>query len=136
MFSLPLSVAPLLASPLAIQVHVFAALAAFIIGCVQMLGRKGVTTHRVLGWSWVILMLIVAASSFWIVDFRNLKPTALILALSALVLVQVPLGVRAARAHQVEAHRKTMQGLFLGALLIAGVFTLLPGRLMHQVLFG
>jgi uncharacterized membrane protein len=29
-----------------------------------------------------------------------------------------------------------MLGLFFGALLIAGAFTLLPGRIMGRVLFG
>ncbi len=29
-----------------------------------------------------------------------------------------------------------MLGLFLGALVIAGIFTLLPGRIMHKVVFG
>jgi uncharacterized membrane protein len=27
-------------------------------------------------------------------------------------------------------------GLFLGALVIAGAFTFLPGRIMHKVAFG
>jgi uncharacterized membrane protein len=29
-----------------------------------------------------------------------------------------------------------MIGLFLGALVIAGLLTLLPGRIMHGVVFG
>jgi uncharacterized membrane protein len=29
-----------------------------------------------------------------------------------------------------------MMSLFLGALVIAGVFTFLPGRIMHAVVFG
>lgn len=29
-----------------------------------------------------------------------------------------------------------MQGLYLGALILAGAFTFLPGRRMHEVLFG
>jgi uncharacterized membrane protein len=29
-----------------------------------------------------------------------------------------------------------MLGLFLGALVIAGIFTFLPGRIMHAVVFG
>ena len=29
-----------------------------------------------------------------------------------------------------------MIGLYLGALLIAGLFTFVPGRIMHKVLFG
>jgi uncharacterized membrane protein len=29
-----------------------------------------------------------------------------------------------------------MVGLFAGALVIAGIFTFMPGRIMHAVLFG
>jgi uncharacterized membrane protein len=29
-----------------------------------------------------------------------------------------------------------MIGIFGGALVVAGLFTFVPGRLMHQVLFG
>ena len=29
-----------------------------------------------------------------------------------------------------------MIGLFAGALVIAGLFTLMPGRIMYKVLFG
>jgi uncharacterized membrane protein len=32
-------------------------------------------------------------------------------------------------------HRKTMRGLFSGACVIAGVFTLLPSRFLGQVLW-
>jgi uncharacterized membrane protein len=30
----------------------------------------------------------------------------------------------------------TMISIFAGALVIAGIFTLVPGRIMHAVLFG
>jgi uncharacterized membrane protein len=36
----------------------------------------------------------------------------------------------------VGRHRKTMIGIFTGGLLIAGLFTFLPGRIMHVVVFG
>jgi uncharacterized membrane protein len=36
----------------------------------------------------------------------------------------------------VAEHRRAMISLFLGALVIAGAFTLVPGRIMHQVVFG
>jgi uncharacterized membrane protein len=48
----------------------------------------------------------------------------------------LPLGIYYARRHNVSGHRKTMLGLFFGALVIAGTFTLLPGRIMGRVLFG
>lgn len=37
---------------------------------------------------------------------------------------------------QVRAHRKTMIGVFCGALVVTGLFTLLPGRLIGRVVFG
>jgi len=36
----------------------------------------------------------------------------------------------------VQRHRQAMIGLSCGALLIAGHFMLMPGRIMHKVLFG
>jgi uncharacterized membrane protein len=131
-----MNLAPLFSAPFAVQVHVYAAVGAALIALVQFVGRKGATTHRVLGWTWAGLMLLTAVSSIFIVDVANLRPTALILILSALVMVQVPLAVRAARRHAVVEHRSRMTWLTVGALLIAGGFTLLPGRLMHAVIFG
>ena len=48
----------------------------------------------------------------------------------------VPLAVLAAHRHNVNRHRYAMMGLFAGALVVAGAFTLVPGRIMHRVLFG
>lgn len=48
----------------------------------------------------------------------------------------LPIAVLHARRHNVSQHRWAMLGLFIGALVIAGVFTLLPGRIMHAVAFG
>jgi uncharacterized membrane protein len=45
-------------------------------------------------------------------------------------------GVVAARRHRVRAHAITMISIFAGALVIAGAFTLVPGRVMHTVVFG
>jgi uncharacterized membrane protein len=36
----------------------------------------------------------------------------------------------------VKQHRSAMISLYLFALIGAGVFTLLPGRIMHEVVFG
>ena len=35
-----------------------------------------------------------------------------------------------------QQHKNAGRGLVFGALLIPGLFTLLPGRLMHAVFFG
>jgi uncharacterized membrane protein len=48
----------------------------------------------------------------------------------------LPPAVIHAMRHRVKDHRKAMVGLFTGALVIAGLFTFWPGRIMHAVLFG
>jgi uncharacterized membrane protein len=53
-----------------------------------------------------------------------------------LTLYGVFAALRAAWTHNVAMHRRAMIAVYLSALLLAGGLTLLPGRLMHTVLFG
>ena len=131
-----MTLAPLLDAPAVIQIHAFAAIAAFAIGVVQLAAPKGTIPHRLIGWSWAMLMLTVAISSLFIHTIRLWGPWSPIHLLSILVLVTLPLAVRHARRHDVRRHRNAMTALFIGALVIAGVFTFLPGRIMHAVAFG
>ena len=78
----------------------------------------------------------VVLSSLLIHTIRLWGPFSPIHLLSILTLALLPLAVAHARRHAVERHRRAMMGLFLGALAIAGVFTFLPGRIMHAVVFG
>jgi uncharacterized membrane protein len=127
---------PLLAAPLVVQVHAFAAMAAFVLGVAQFAAPKGTLPHRTVGYVWVALMLLVAASSFAIHGIGQWRGFSAIHILSVLTLGLVPLAVLAARRHRVNTHRRAMISLFAGALVVAGAFTLLPGRIMHRVLFG
>ncbi len=131
-----MNLAPLTSAPLPIQVHAWAALAAFALGIVQLAGVKGTTRHRALGYTWAALMLMVAVSSFWIHEIRLWGPWSPIHVLSIFTLVMLPVGIWRAHRHLVQSHRSTMIGLFAGALVIAGLFTLVPGRIMHKVVFG
>ena len=131
-----MSLQPLLNAPPQIQLHAFAAMAAFGLGLVQFAAPKGTLPHRTLGWIWVILMLAVAISSFWIHTINLWGIWSPIHLISIFTLVMLVIGVTAARRHIVSRHRKTMIWTFLGALVIAGIFTFMPGRIMHHVVFG
>ena len=131
-----MSLAPLLDAAPAIPLHAFAAMAAFVLGIVQFAAPKGTLPHRTLGWIWVGLMLAVAISSFWIHQIRLVGLWSPIHLLSIFVLITVPLAVWRAHQHRVADHRLIMTLIFSGALVIAGLFTLLPGRIMHAVVFG
>ena len=127
---------PLLHASLAIQLHAFAAIGAFALGTVQLAAPKGTLPHRIVGSIWVMLMLIVCISAFFIHQLRIWGPWSPIHLLAIFTLVMLPLAVWHAHRHAVEWHRYTMLGIFLGALVIAGAFTFMPGRIMHAVAFG
>lgn len=131
-----MSLAPLLDASPSIQIHAFAAIAAFALGLFQLTAPKGTLPHRTFGWLWVTLMLIVCISSFWIHELRTWGEWSPIHLLSIFTLIMVPLAVLHARRHEVLRHRKAMVGIFTGALVVAGFFTFWPGRIMHAVLFG
>ena len=134
-----MSLDPLFAASLVVQLHAFAAMAAFVLGIVQFAAPKGTLPHRTLGYLWVGLMLMVAISSFAIYGKRLPRlwgSFSAIHILSVIVLVLTPLAVLAAHRQHVNTHRWAMIALFTGALVITGAFTLLPGRVMHRVLFG
>jgi uncharacterized membrane protein len=131
-----MSLAPLLDAAPAIPLHAFAAMTAFVLGVVQFAAPKGTLPHRTIGWIWVGLMATVAVSSFWIHQLRLLGPWSPIHLLSIFTLLMLPLAVWRAHTHRVADHRRIMTLLFSGALVVAGLFTLLPGRIMHTVLFG
>jgi uncharacterized membrane protein len=48
----------------------------------------------------------------------------------------VPLAVFAASRGRIEAHRRAMLSIYALALIVTGLFTLWPGRIMHRVVFG
>jgi uncharacterized membrane protein len=81
-------------------------------------------------------MLTIVVSSFFIHTIRMWGPFSPIHLLSLFTLAVLPFAVLAARRRDVRRHRQAMIGLFVGALVIAGLFTLWPGRIMSAVVFG
>lgn len=120
-----------------VAVHLLAALAALALGAVMLWRRKGDTPHRTLGWTWVGLMVVVAVSSAFIRDYRlpNIAGFTPIHAFTVWTAIVLPPAVLAARRGDIAQHRKSMRSLYLGACVIAGLFTLLPGRFVGNVVW-
>jgi uncharacterized membrane protein len=131
-----MNLAPLLDAAPAIPLLAFGAMSAFVLGLVQFAAPRGTLPHRTLGWIWVLLMACVAVSSFWIRQIRLIGPWSPIHLLSIFTLTMLPLAVWRAHRHRVADHRRIVIALFSGALVVAGLFTLLPGRIMHAVVLG
>ena len=131
-----MSFAPLVSAPLAVQLHAGAALAALMLGTWQVLAPKGGWRHRLVGWIWIGLMAAVALTSFGVTGGRGALGFSWLHILSGFVLMTLPFGVLHARQGRIGAHKRQMLGLFCGALVVTGGFTLLPGRIMGGVVFG
>lgn len=126
----------LLAASLPIQIHVAAVLLALVIGVLQLTLKRGTSLHRAMGWTWIIAMTATALSSFLIHQIRLVGMWSPIHILSVTTLLALVWAIHAARQGNMRRHGIIMSSLFFYAIIGAGVFTLLPGRLMHVVLFG
>jgi uncharacterized membrane protein len=132
-----MSLGPLLATTPAVQFHVAATSIALVAGAVQLSRKRRGGLHRTLGWTFVVAMAAAALSSFLIHNSRGLfglfGPIHL---LSILTLVMLPLAVWYARRRNMRRHRIVVLSLFWLGLVIPGALTLVPGRIMHAVVFG
>jgi uncharacterized membrane protein len=117
--------------------HLVTAIAALVIGTVVMLRRKGTASHRAWGWAWVVLMGSTAVASAFIRDFHlpNIAGFTPIHAFTVLVAINLPRGIWFIRQGNVAAHRQAMRGIYIGGCLVAGLFTLLPGRFLGRLLW-
>lgn len=69
-----MDLSPLLQSSWHVQMHTLAAVFALVVGALQFFLPKGTRRHRSVGWVWVLLMAVVAISSFFIHSMRWVGP--------------------------------------------------------------
>jgi|CXWL01.1.fsa_nt_gi uncharacterized membrane protein len=119
---------------LASAIHLAAVAPAVAIGVAQLLMVKGTRLHKVLGWAWVLAMVVVAVSSFWILELRKGAGWSVIHLLSAWTLVSLACAIWFIRRGNVRAHKSFMVGTLLG-LAGAGLGALAPGRFLAVLLF-
>ena len=116
--------------------HAITALVAVIIGAIQLISAKGTRQHQVLGYLWVSMMMYVSISSFFISEIQLWGAFSPIHLLSAWTVITLGIGIYFARSGNIKAHQLNMQLLYGLALILTGLFTLLPNRVMGQMLFG
>jgi uncharacterized membrane protein len=128
--------APFDAAPSAIQLHLLAAVAAFVLGTWVLVRPKGTPVHRRLGRLWMALMACAALSSFFVPATigRFLGPWGAIHILSVWVLVSVSVAIWAARSGRIRLHRYWVLGTYAGGLIGAGAGAFAPGRLLSHML--
>ena len=120
-------------------IHLSAIGPAFVIATYMMFTRKGTGIHKILGRTYMLLMLFTAVVTMFM--SARVGPTlfdhfGFIHLLSLLVFYTVPAAYFAIKSGNVKKHRFYMINLYVGGLLVAGSFTLLPGRFLGNLIFG
>lgn len=103
---------------------------------VQLMIAKGTPRHKVLGYICVSLMMYVSISRFFISEIQlwgAYSPSHL---LSIWTVLTLCTGIYFAGVGNIKAHQLNMQLLHGLALILTGLFTLLPNRVMGQIFFG
>ncbi len=122
-----------------IIIHLAAALCAVVLGPFALWARHKSKQlprlHRAFGYAWVTMMLITAISAIFIKSqFAFWLHFSWIHLLVPFTLYGLFRAFWYLAKGNISAHRNTMLGLYFGACLGAGVFTLLPGRYLNQLI--
>ena len=113
-----------------IYVHAALALLAIPLGLYIFITKKGTMNHRILGRTWVTVLIIVSLTAVFI---KTINP-------GQYSLIYSIWNIKKFKKTKIERykikHMHSMIGVYIGALLIAGAFTLIPERFFHEIIFG
>ena len=125
-----------------IYAHTTLALFAVPLGLYIFLTKKGTKQHKMLGRIWVTFLIIVSLTAIFI---QTINPGQyswihLLIPFTLVSLIYSIWNIKKYKKTKIErykySHMYSMIGIYVGALLIAGAFTLMPGRFFHHILFG
>ena len=117
-----------------IPIHAIMAMIAIILGGIQLSMKKGGLIHKLLGRIWVGIMLIVAITSFFIHEIKLWGAYSPIHLLSLWTIFILGVGIYYVRVGNIKRHKQIMIATYFFALILTGFFTLMPERIMHQIL--
>ena len=125
-----------------IYIHAVLALLAVPLGLYILITKKGTNQHRILGRTWAIILVIVSLTAVFIqaINPGQYSLIHLLIPWTLGTLIYSVWNIKQFKKTKIEkykyAHMYSMLGLYVGALLFAGVFTLMPGRFFHEIIFG
>jgi len=125
-----------------IYIHAFFALTAVPLGLYIFLTRKGTTKHKLFGRIWVAWLLTISLTAIFIQEITpgEYSFIHLLIPLTIGSLIYSIWSIKKFKKTKLKKYKKShmssMIGVYVGALILAGAFTLLPGRLFYEVLFG
>lgn len=114
--------------------HLLASILAVAIGAVNLASEKGTARHKALGWAWMAAMSFVTVSSIFIRELND-GSFSWIHGLTLWTMFCMVVAIVAIRTNNVRLHAGFMTGTMIGAV-VAGLFALMPGRFISEVIGG
>jgi uncharacterized membrane protein len=119
-------------APIATQIHLLVILGLTVAGWLMLALPKGDKRHKALGWTWVSTMVAMSLVSL-AVPHSDSWVSAYVGGGSALALMAV--GIYFVKRRKLRLHGRTMAMLMI-ALVLMTLLALLPGRLLHDMVFN
>ncbi len=119
--------------------HLATVLPCVVMGAALFLMKKGTPVHKGTGKVYLVLMITTAIITLFMpaeVGPRVFDHFGWIHSFSVLTLYSGPKAYFAIRRGDVKTHQYSMIGLYVGGIMIAGGFTLYPGRYLHDLFFN
>lgn len=111
-----------------------------LLGGVLLILKKGTRLHVIAGRIYMFLMMatstIVLFMPAHVGGYRLFNHFGWLHIFSVVTLYTIPKSYLAIKRGDVKSHKWSMMMLYFGAILVAGSFTLLPGRYLHTVFWG
>lgn len=120
-------------------IHLITITPCIILGAYLLIFPKGDSAHRSFGKIYLSLMAFTAFITLFMparVGPSLFSHFGWIHLLSLLTLYTVPTALIAIKKGDIKSHKRKMIILYFAAILIAGTFTLMPGRFLHDLFFS
>ncbi len=128
---------PIFAAPAEIRIHVTFAVLALLVGPFALFRKRRDRVHKLLGYTWIVGVSGLAVSGLFIPSeiavIGHFGPIHLF---SAFALWGVGEGLYWVRKGDIARHRAAMRSVWFGAMGLAGLLTLWPGRVINRMIFG
>ena len=131
--------APLLAAPAPVQLHAAAGVLALVLGLARLVWARDERAEGSLGWGFLGFLFLSPLSALFLsppdgaLNLYGMTPHH---GFAVLALAGTGAAVVAARQGRRLGRQRIVTATFAGVFLMAGLFEMAPGRLLHTILAG